>query len=178
MENMENTENTEPKNFSRRSRAADHRNSDSRSANSRPPLVFGFGSQFNIDEETLYDKRYEFGWTPYIVRNEDASLELERSDRRGWEDASADDYPQMKRTYKRGPLGKKVRNDEDDRITQGGMVFRRRPIELKEQEEQHYDEKQHHDNMVIQSAMKNGPSGARVSSHSRRKVTGLEAGMY
>jgi hypothetical protein len=175
---MENIENTEPKAFSRRSRTEEHRSSDSRSANTRPPLVFGYGSQFNIDEQTLSDKRYQFGWVPYIVRNEDASLEIERSDRVGWEDAPASEYPQMNRTYKHSRYGKRNRNDEDDTITRGGMVFRRRGIEFKEEEERHYDEKQYHDSMVIQSAMKNGPSGKHATVHSRKKATGREVEMY
>lgn len=183
MENMENMENinsteetVESKNYSRRSRSADNRSSDSRSSNSRPPLVFGYGSKFNIDEQTRSDSRYQFGWVPYIVRNEETSLEFDNSIRSGWECALASDYPQMKRTYKHSPLTK--RQDEDELIKRDGMVFMRREIELKEMEDKHFNEEQYHSNMLVNAAAQSDPSGTRYAFDprisSRKRATAAE----
>lgn len=177
MENTENkfteSENTEPK-FSRRSRSADNRDSESRAGNERPPIVFGNVSRFNFDPSILADKRYEFGFTPYIVNNDQVMQNFDNAMYRGWECMEASEYPQAKRVYKHDPFRR--RESEDDFIRVGGQIAMRRPIELKEAEDRYFDEENFHKEKLVEIHKGDSPGGTRVFSHSRTKgIQGLRS---
>lgn len=165
--NMEDQAQLSENKYSRRSRSADDREANNRAASERPPIVFGNISQFNFDESVLADRRYQFGWTPYIVANDEIHQQFDRAIQSGWECMEASDYPQLKRVYKHDPF--KRREDEEELIRRGGQIAMRRKIELKQAEDKYYDEENFHKEQLVSIHTQEHPGGLRVFSHSRTK---------
>jgi len=164
-------EDSEPK-YSRRSRSLDNRDSDDRAASERPPIVFGNQSQFNFSESILADKRYQFGWTPYIVSNEEIHQNYNKALDSGWECMEASEYPQLRRTYKHDPFRK--REDEEEFIKRGGQIAMRRNMDIKEAEDKHFDEENFHRQQMVDVHKMDTPGGTRVFSHSRTRSSRAE----
>lgn len=173
MEEVENNEDLtsedSPK-FSRRSRTADHRSARSRAGDERAPIVFAHVSQFNIDETTRADKRYKFGYVPYIVGNDEVHLPYDNAVRKGWEKAPASEYSQLRRIHD-DPFRR--RDAEDDFIRNGGQLMMRRPIEIDEAEDQHYIEENAHRDKMIAAHQIDTPGGMQVFSQSRTRGVGV-----
>ena len=165
-------EDSEPK-YSRRSRSLDNRDSDDRAASERPPIVFGNQSRFNLPESVLADKRYEFGWTPYMLRNEEMHQKFDDSMAKGWECVEASEYPQLRRTYKYDPFRKRT-DGEEESIKVGGQICVKRKIEIKEAEDKHFNEENFHRQQMVDVHKMDSPGGTRVFSHSRTRSSRAE----
>lgn len=154
---MEKTNNPEEQTTSSGKRMRrDYRDSDMRSMNERPALVFRSGNQFNYGEAILSDKRYKFGWIPYIIANEEVHMPHDNAVSSGWELTSSDEYPSLKRTY-RDPFNRN--RDSDDIIRVGGCLSMRIPVEIWNAENERYNEENAHQEKMVGNFM----------SHSRTK---------
>lgn len=126
---------------SRRSRSATNRDSNPRGME-RAPINFGTGSQFNIPLELRADGRYRFGWTPYILRNEEDFDKCDRAQDNGWIGVEADDYPSLVRSYKHRE------NSREKLVKRGGTLLQRREEELCQEKDKENDEEMRHSAMI------------------------------
>lgn len=148
----------------RRSRSADSRNADSRTVDDRPPIVFSRVSQFELGDAVDGDRgRYQFGWTRYIVANDEVQKDFYDSIRSGWEPLAVSEYPQLIRTYK-DPF--KKRGEEDEFIRVGGQIAMRRELGIKESEDRYYDEENYHKGKLVEDHLS---SGTKIMTHSRTR---------
>lgn len=165
MEDVEKIEDQSETNYSRRSRISDKRGTNCREATRRAPITFGNISQFNVVDSVLADRRYQFGWVPYIVNNQQVEIPYDNAVRDGWQCVESSEYHGLQRVYKHDPFNR--RQDEDQLIRKGGQIFMKREVELKEAEEKYYDEERAHRDRLIKMHIKDSPSSVHIMSQHR-----------
>jgi len=142
----------EPKFPSRRTRSSEHRESNPRPE--RPPINFGTGSQFNIPMELRLDTRKRFGWTPYILRNEEHHEKCDKAQDKGWMAAEAADYPSLVRAYKHRE------NDRERLVKRGGCLLQSRDEDICQQEDESNNEEMRHNAMISAMHVRENPMSA------------------
>lgn len=153
------------KNIETRRERRVHRDSESRAGNERPPIVWGMGSQFNYDQSVIDDIRYQFGWVPYIIANDEVSIPYDNAIKQYWEPTPASEYAQLKRHYK-DPFNRGRETDEDF-VKRGGLISMRRLKEYEKSEEAYYNEENNHKERVIDNYREATPGDVQMMSHSR-----------
>jgi hypothetical protein len=144
---------TETPTVSRRSRSANNRDSNPRGME-RSPINFGTGSQFNLPLEVRADTRYRFGWTPFIVRNEEDMDKCDRAQDAGWLAVESEDYPSLVRSYKHRE------NSREKLVKRGGTLLQRREEELCQRADENNDEEMRHNAMISAMYERENPLSA------------------
>lgn len=120
----------------KRSRSGSGRESTAREIDERAPLAFGHMSRFHLPESILADKRYEFGWSAYMVRGEEFHQSYNNAKHKGWENLPPSEYSVLNKKYKNDPF--RSREVENDSYYESGQIAMRRRVEDKKKEDQHW----------------------------------------
>ena len=132
----------------RAARSTESRAHEGRISNERPPIVFGSGSRFNIPISVIKDDPdHAYSFVVYSSGNEEQKENYFDAIDRGYKPVPASEHPSLARNYELSPFER--REDGDQLIRRGGQVLMKRPIELHDAENEHYDsEKQRQEYMA------------------------------
>lgn len=129
--------NESPK-YTRRSRALDSRNFESRTVDQRPTFVYRGGSKFNVPlDVTDSDPDHVYSYVVYSSGNFEQRENYYEAMDRGWKPVAASQHPSLARNYNINPFG--TRDEGDQLIRKGGQVLMKRTIEEDDAEKAFYD---------------------------------------
>jgi hypothetical protein len=160
--------------LSRRSRSADNRGMNDRTAGERPPIVFGNNSRFNLDESVRVKARNEgkeVAFVPYSIRGQESYETCDNACEKGWEYTEASKYSSLKRNYNQDPFRRRESTDEFVKV--GGQILMERSLELKEAEDRYFNEENFHRQTLVEQH-KWQAGGNQVFSSSRTKDSRLK----
>ena len=124
--------------ISRRSRTTESRAFESRVPSQRSPIVFGTASRFNVPAEVMKDDPdHKYGFVVYSSGNVEQRENFYEAMDRGWKPVPAAEHPSLARNYELSPFGN--REEGDQLIRRGGQILMKRPLDIHEAEEEHYD---------------------------------------
>ena len=105
----------------------------------RPPIVFGGGSRFNLPGniiKKLQDNGKVLGFVVYSSGNVEQKENYFDAIDRGWRPLDAREFPELMRQYELSPFGMK---EEDYLIRRGGQIAMIRDKDIDDAEKSYYD---------------------------------------
>ena len=110
-----------------------------RTEDTRPPIVFGGGSRFNLPGniiKKLHDNGKVLGFVVYSSGNVEQKENYFDAIDRGWRPLDSREFPELMRQYELSPFGMK---EEDYLIRRGGQIAMIRDKEIDDAEKDYYD---------------------------------------